>query len=119
MCCSGQGQRSVNFKNSLFLMYSCVNCQEETGPRHSAPQQYTIIQLVARSCHCKLILQSHHPEPLVPTHQFKAEENGNSVKIPIFFWHCRSRSTPLLMTTTAWNMEVYGLPANLSSHFTA
>lgn len=99
-----QCQKSVNFKNSLFLIYGCVNCQEATGPRHSAPQQYAILQSVAHSCHCKLILQSHHLEQLVSTHQFKAEENGNSVVIPVLFWHCKSRSLLLLMTTTAWKM---------------
>lgn len=81
-------------------MYGCVKSQERTGPKHSAPQQNAILQLVAHSCHRKLILQSHHLEQLVPTLQFKAEENGTSVEISVLFWHCRSRSVLLLMTTT-------------------
>lgn len=63
------------------------------------------IQLVVHSCYLELLLQSHHPGLLVPAHQLKAGESGNSVEISILFRHCRSRSILLLTTTTPWEME--------------
>lgn len=114
-----QCQRSVNFESSLFLICGWVNCQEATGPRHSVPQQYTIIQLVAHSCHCKLILQSHHLEQLVPTHGLKKKKMGIQWRYQSCFGKAGADLCSCFWLQLPGKWEVHGFPTNLSSHFTA